>query len=91
MIEKANAHSAHVDAAAGFDSSITSYSNGLRRVDSEGTGMRHGTTASSQSKVNSKGFAFRAVSADHVGLPRQGGSNFSELFETTKNVQETFV
>lgn len=66
--------------------------NGLRRVDSEGTTSL--AAGSAQSKVHSKGFPFRAISADHIGLPRQGagsGSNFAELFEMTKNVQETFV
>lgn len=77
MIEKKG----HTDATP----PISAYSNGLRRVDSEGV------TSSTQSNKGhgGKGFSFRTVSADHLG--RQGGTNFSELFETTQNVQETFV
>jgi hypothetical protein len=72
--------------------SISAYSNGLRRVDSEGTASLSTTNSSQSARAHGKGgFSFRTVSADHLGLPRQGGTNFSELFEKTKNMQETFV
>lgn len=92
MIEKRHNH---MDTGDGEDVpwetmnsvAITSSSNGLKRVESEGNTSLAGNTP--QSKTTTKGFSFRALSADHVGLG--GGSNFSELFDTTQNVQETFV
>lgn len=72
---------------------ITASSNGLRRVESEGSSSSLATARGSnaQSKTYSKGFSIHSVSAGQVGLPRQGSSNFLELFDTAQNVQETFV
>ena len=76
------------DGVGSFPSHVRSSSNGLRQDDSKGN--LFGVEGMSQS-THPRAFPYRAVSTDHMPLPRQS-SGLSEIFDQAHDmVQETFV